>query len=453
MVVEGVSATADAHVTTATTPVPADHRRPTGRYYAFVFGLGLLRLFAGLSLGFRPFDDAYITFRYALNLSAGYGFVYNVGDPVLGTTSPLWAFLLALLHLGRVPIETASLVGSLIFDIGSALMIFRLLSRLGYSSSIAFASSCLFLGLFDYFSLARSGMESAMFVFLAVATLEAAASSRFPLAGLLCGFACLARPEGAILIGALAVLLWRRREALNPAGLLKTIGLFLVVTACWTAYAVWVFGSVLPQSMVAKAATSGQPGLARFSWSNLALFFLKGQYGGEVFDRTYLQLMPAATILGGIACLGLLRDASRRRAQAVDRLILLLAFPSLYVGVLAAAHAFTFFPWYYAPVYPFLAMLAMIGASHLERAPGSIVVRIICTTLLAGQLGGAHRQTAQRSNVLGGGLFTSCWRGPARRSHQRGRPRDRYGRMARVARKRRRSRRARHPLRRRYPAS
>ena len=40
-------------------------------------------------------DDAYITFRYARNIASGVGFVYNAGDPVLGTTTPAYALLLA----------------------------------------------------------------------------------------------------------------------------------------------------------------------------------------------------------------------------------------------------------------------------------------------------------------------------------------------------------------------
>ncbi|MCS6911199.1 MAG: hypothetical protein NZM11_11645, partial [Anaerolineales bacterium] len=41
-------------------------------------------------------DDAYITFRYARNLIGGAGFVYNVGERVLGTTTPAYTLLLAL---------------------------------------------------------------------------------------------------------------------------------------------------------------------------------------------------------------------------------------------------------------------------------------------------------------------------------------------------------------------
>ncbi len=43
--------------------------------------------------GPRTIDDSYITFRYARNILAGEGFVFNPGEPVLGTTTPaLYSF-------------------------------------------------------------------------------------------------------------------------------------------------------------------------------------------------------------------------------------------------------------------------------------------------------------------------------------------------------------------------
>ena len=42
------------------------------------------------------YDDTFITFRYALNLSIGRGMVYNLGQHTLSTTSPLFALLLAV---------------------------------------------------------------------------------------------------------------------------------------------------------------------------------------------------------------------------------------------------------------------------------------------------------------------------------------------------------------------
>jgi len=62
---------------------------------------GVLRLCAGTSLGFRPFDDTYITFRYAVKLAAGQGFVYNINEPVLGTMTPLGRTTCRVLYLAR----------------------------------------------------------------------------------------------------------------------------------------------------------------------------------------------------------------------------------------------------------------------------------------------------------------------------------------------------------------
>src|SRR3954453_11205359 len=40
-------------------------------------------------------DDAYITYRYAYNLAAGHGLVFNPGERVEGSTSLLWPLVLA----------------------------------------------------------------------------------------------------------------------------------------------------------------------------------------------------------------------------------------------------------------------------------------------------------------------------------------------------------------------
>ena len=81
---------------------------------------GILRLWAGAALGFRPVDDAFISFRYAINLGAGRGFVYNINEWVLGTTTPLWTLVLAALsHIG-IPMGTGALMLSLVADIATA---------------------------------------------------------------------------------------------------------------------------------------------------------------------------------------------------------------------------------------------------------------------------------------------------------------------------------------------
>jgi hypothetical protein len=56
----------------------------------------------------RGFDDSYITYRYAANLARGAGFVYNAGERILSTTTPLYALILATGGLLGVDIPLAS---------------------------------------------------------------------------------------------------------------------------------------------------------------------------------------------------------------------------------------------------------------------------------------------------------------------------------------------------------
>jgi hypothetical protein len=62
-------------------------------------------------------DDAPITYRYADNIVQGNGFVYNPGERVLGTSTPLYTLLLASLGFLGISSPTASnvlnLLGSL----------------------------------------------------------------------------------------------------------------------------------------------------------------------------------------------------------------------------------------------------------------------------------------------------------------------------------------------------
>ena len=53
-------------------------------------------------------DDAFITFRYAENLAASNGFVYNLGEKVLGTSTPFFTLLLAFFDGLHIPVAVAA---------------------------------------------------------------------------------------------------------------------------------------------------------------------------------------------------------------------------------------------------------------------------------------------------------------------------------------------------------
>src|SRR3972149_2161670 len=67
-------------------------------HWIFIGLLLLITPLMGWTFYASSYDDAYITFRYAENIANGNGFVYNIGEPFLGTTTPGYALLLAALH-------------------------------------------------------------------------------------------------------------------------------------------------------------------------------------------------------------------------------------------------------------------------------------------------------------------------------------------------------------------
>ena len=359
----------------------------TRRAPAFLLGLAALsRAAAGLWLGFRPFDDTYITFRYSLNLASGHGFVYNLGEHVLGTTTPLWAMVLAVCAAFGARIEHAALVISLACDVGSAFFLFRLLTALGFGTGIPLAGACLFLGIFDYFSLARSGMESSFFVFLVVGALDLMAERRLLAASVLAALAALTRPEGALVVMLFAAALWLYRAGLRPRDAAIAVTALATIGGGWALYAIVKFGSVVPQSIRAKSAAFADPALAAFSWSNVRLFFMSGQYGGEIYTRTYLQLTPVFSVLAALGAAWLVVGMIRSQSpQPVLRGMMLLFFPAAYLAGMSLSHAFTFFPWYYAPLYPFLAALVPIGTGAATQWRSAWVLGVT-GTLVAAQL-------------------------------------------------------------------
>jgi len=78
--------------------------------------VGLFLIAESAYLGWRlggasaPFDDAFITFRYARNFAEGLGFAYNAGGDHLGTTAPAFAFVLGMLQklIGIDPEQSAN---------------------------------------------------------------------------------------------------------------------------------------------------------------------------------------------------------------------------------------------------------------------------------------------------------------------------------------------------------
>lgn len=284
-------------------------------------------------------DDAYITFRYAQNLAAGHGLVYNAGETVLGTSTPLFALLLALsARLGLDLPAPAVWIGAL-----SWLGVVLFLAWSGRDRPALTAAPLLVLAASVTF-FENLGMESGLYALLCLAALRLAGSGRGPAAAVLAGLASVTRLDGGLV--AAVILLWLAFRTRRLPG--RETGLVLLFVLPWYAYAWWTYGSPLPQSLQAKA------GLAH------SIGFGGGDFlqGGLDLLRARLSTWPLLMAYLGATSLGALW------VRTASAWIPYLAWGALYVAAYWAT-GMPQFGWYYVPLLPWVAVLAQAGLTHL----------------------------------------------------------------------------------------
>ena len=328
----------------------------------------LVALAARLVTGPHPIDDAYITFRYARNLAEGLGLVYNPGEWVLGTTAPLWALILAAAYrLGLTDLPWVATVVSGVCDALTVVLLVLLARRIGWEPigaafvGLAWALNPMSIGF------ATGGMETSLFVLLALSALTLAATVRYAVvAAALCGVATLVRPEGALL--AAVVLGWiflRVRRQVLPAMLCAGVPIALAggLLLKW-------YGSPLPHSLAAKQVAY----LPGWPLENAAALLIQAGLPG--WSTYVLAAVPAAVGLGlaavGLTTLAILVRRGLIRLQR-DQVVWqpFAAFAALYLAfyVVVGLRGVRLFPWYLVPVMPFYVLGVAAGLARL-RASG-----------------------------------------------------------------------------------
>ncbi len=225
--------------------------------------LAAVAVLLGLSFGACTQDDAFISFRYAENLLAGHGLVYNPGELVEGITNLLWTLLLAgCMALGAEPVVSSTLLGLL------ALAGLVLISaRLGAPRALAGRLAAALVAMDAALALeAVQGLETVFYTLLVTAGIllglkeSASGKSHLPSSALF-GLAALTRPEGPLLWAGLhaglALETWRsagrgaalrqlRRTALGAWPLFLLLAGLLAWR--WTTY-----GELVPNTWYAKS--------------------------------------------------------------------------------------------------------------------------------------------------------------------------------------------------------
>lgn len=218
-------------------------------------------------------DDTFIHLTYARHFRDGAGLVFNLGERVYGTTSPLWT--LALGVLGRTGVDLLLLSRILSVAAGLAtvglgsLALQRLLTRWKerhgldpLAAGIAWSLGSLALAADVW--LARwsaSGMESSFGTLLVLGgftSMLTASTQRRQVVAAACwwSLASLTRPEACLLLAWLA--LWCLLQPEPLARRIRALVLAavppLVLGGAWLAYAASFYGTVIPLTLASKAA-------------------------------------------------------------------------------------------------------------------------------------------------------------------------------------------------------
>ena len=209
-------------------------------------------------------DDPFITYRYAANLLAGHGPVFNIGDRVEGFSSPLHLLLMALL-LKSIP-SLDILFKAKLMGLGLAALALwqtgRLARAVGLSERESLLAQVLVAVNNNFVLAAVNGMETTLALCLVLASVlafgrEVEGNGGVRSAGLLF-LALLARPDAAgLFIALLAVRLFLTARGHLPwRGTVGWAVVFLLLTSALLLARFAYYGQWVPNTYYAKQVTS-----------------------------------------------------------------------------------------------------------------------------------------------------------------------------------------------------
>ncbi|MEO5987401.1 MAG: hypothetical protein ABIU54_12575 [Candidatus Eisenbacteria bacterium] len=243
-------------------------------------------------------DDTFIHLQYARNLAAGQGFVFNPGEHVYGSTSPLWVALLAdgiAVGLDGVGWSKAMGFAATLWSVGLFLQLMRRnlrMPELRALATIVWASHAWMI------RWSLSGMETPLAVALVLAGFVAFTEgeqwgSRPLRTGSLWALAALTRPEAVFLLvlwGVFLVIDTDSRDGVRRLffGVVPPV----LIYGGWLLFARVYFGTFWPNTLAAKAA--GGEGWAYY-WAT----FVRQVGIVGLTDAVLAGALIAALVFGG----------------------------------------------------------------------------------------------------------------------------------------------------------
>ena len=340
----------------------------------------LLAFSARMIPGPRTIDDSYITFRYARNILAGEGFVYNPGEAVLGTTTPLYTLIMVAMGAvsggTQAPFPELAMLVNALADGLTAVLLYLMgkhfnLTLAGIGAALAWSVAS------HSVTFAIGGLETSVVVLLLVGMSYYYLTNRVTLAAFLASLALLTRPDTILLVGLIALDHFIRVLKKQQKLYWYDVAALLLLPLIWYGFATWQFGSPIPHSVQAKLGAyrlKPEEGLIRLLQHYTTPFMADRWFGAAFAVGSGLLMYPFLYLVG-----------ARSFFKHDSRSLVIMLYPWLYLLVFAIANPLIF-RWYLTPPLPFLFIGILAGAqvfcSSVFALPKFRLPRFVQTGLL-----------------------------------------------------------------------
>jgi hypothetical protein len=319
------------------------------RWFGLLY-LALTTALIYLAFAHWVYDDPFITYSYAQNLVAGNGLVYNPGERILSTTTPLFALLLAALAplWSDLP-HLANLIGAFSLALG-AYFIFDL-GNTWKQPWVGWAA----LILYPTFPLLATTISSETPLYLAfcLGAFAFYARSNYKLTAVMAALALLARPDGLLVAVILAVDYLIRLRRPIPW---MAVAIYIGISLPWFVFAWFYYGSPLPVTLAAKQHQGAMAISQRFAQGLLTTL--------RPYIRQWYFWLEA-----GLATIGLAWMFWKARIWG-----LLLSWTGAYFLAYTALGVSRYF-WYYAPLVSGFVVVIGLGLAAIEVAMNRLLDR------------------------------------------------------------------------------
>jgi hypothetical protein len=289
-------------------------------------------------------DDAYITFRYARNIAAGLGFVYNQGEYVLGTTTPLLTLILASAKLISIPIIPVAKFTGFTFGLAYLILVISQFNNFSKRAALVllFAVTVSLIPTNSKWDVA--GMETALYIFLVYFILFYSEDKSAIVIGLAAALCFLVRIDGILAFGAL--LIFKITNKTPPKNIIKILVYFSIFIFPWLIFATIYFGSPVSNSALAKSITYAHYPV----WAFPVMIFK------QLTSRLHLMI-SLPFILAAISSVFYVMIRKKKYRIVTIWTLLYIAFFSL-TG--APMHG-----WYFAPLLPAIFFQLFVSIADL----------------------------------------------------------------------------------------